>query len=166
MLVPIAVPQGRLPHGVSVNSSSLWHTSAMVATALESVALPSRLKDEPNRDTIGTITELLNVMGKQTVANLRMSVTETSRGLASAPPPDKRLKGEGEGHGTGRLELDIDFSPSDEAEPTRQNGSKPYHLFGQAVTLRGDKVDREDDEDAEDADVTRQRHAQQPVSRR
>ncbi len=52
VVVPLAVPPF-LPSSVHLDVSSAWHSSALLASALESATLPTRLKDLGQRDTLG-----------------------------------------------------------------------------------------------------------------
>jgi hypothetical protein len=128
---------------------------------MESVTLPSRLKDMANRDNLGTISDLLNVHGRQTVANLQMSVSKANRVPHSEDIGDKPADG---------LRLDVDFKPSDDLETYhRQNGFSKPHIFSQVLAIRGEKP--EDDEmtdapDDEGDDDLRRRPRREPISRR
>ncbi|TPX12115.1 uncharacterized protein E0L32_007230 [Thyridium curvatum] len=177
LLVPVSIPERPLPRNISLDLASRWHTSALLATAIESVTLPSRLKHAQDRDAMGTITDLLNVMGKQTVASLSMSLQPSSHDHPAAPAVSGDTHPEGAAAES--LSLDIDFSPPDELpqQSSRQNGHKQARVFGQVVTSRGPVIK---DEAAEtttatttttsEADhreeVIRRRHAQQSFSRR
>ena len=152
LLIPTALPSGRHPSYINLDTSSSWHTSALISTAIETVTLPSRLRHDPNRDTLGTMTDLLNVMGKQTVASLQMGVNHVPEA--------------GHGDVNDVVHLDIDFSPPDELSSSRQNGIKKPHLFGQTVVSRGPCSDNEPNAEENGEEVIRRRHAQQSVSRR
>jgi len=100
------------------------------------------------------MTDLLNVMGKQTVASLQMTV-----GKADGEPGESHDERSG-------VRLDVDFSPPDEFEKGYQNGYKTPHLFGQnVVTREGEGNDGRDTADHVE-DVIQRRHAQQSVTRR
>ncbi|KAK0722891.1 tubulin nucleotide-binding domain-like protein [Lasiosphaeria miniovina] len=180
MIVPLALPQ-RLPRSVVLDPSSQWHTSALLASAVESIMLPSRLKDSAQRITLGGLAELLNPMGKQTVAGLQMSF---------APPPpspeeDSPQQQQQQHHsGPGRpatglpddisegAHLDIHFTPSDQLDPyadrwqQQQNGhasgAQP-RVFSQVVALRGygDGSDADGDADMLDFDERDHRRRRQ-----
>ena len=83
-MVPLALPQRSLPRSVRLDASSPWNVTALLAAALESTTLYTRLKttDRANASSLGNIADLLNVFGKQVIANLQMSIV-------SAPAPSE-----------------------------------------------------------------------------
>ena len=102
LLVPLALPQRPLPHSVRLDASSPWNVTALLGAALESTTLYTRLKttDRVNSSSLGNITDLLNVFGKQVIANLEMSVVPGS----PEPAPEDRQNGtNGTANGTGAL---------------------------------------------------------------
>ena len=171
LVVPIAMPQRPLPPYISLDSSSQWHTSALLATALESVTLPSRLKNNANRDTLGTTTELLNVMGKQSIASLQLSVQKPE-----TDKPDGQVQGRGDSNKVQAAEdqvaewtqLDVNFTPPDELAfgRGRQARNKKARLFGQTLVDRGSDFDSEPAGSVDMEELISRRHAQQPISRR
>ena len=145
-----------------MDTSSAWHTSALLSTAIESATLPSRLKDATNRDSLGNMTNLLNLHGKQTVANLQMSFSGTTETPRSEEVGDEPKDG---------VRLDLDLRPADGLGDGRkqQNG---YHcapkIFSQVLMSRGDRVgddEEEGDEDDED-DRMRRRVRREAISRK
>lgn len=172
LVIPIALPTSlppRVRDTLSIDASSHWHTAALLSAAVESATLPSRLRDPANRETLGHMTDRLNVHGKQTVANLQMSFA----GAGGAP----RSTGAGDEPGDG-LRLDVDFRPSDELGDGRsrlqkQNG---FHggskIFSQVLASRGgrdgeDQVMEDGEDVGEDEDGRARRGAQgEAVSRR
>ncbi|KAL6862131.1 tubulin domain-containing protein [Trichoderma novae-zelandiae] len=76
MVVPLGVPDARIPASISVDSSSPWHVSALLATATESASLQSRLRLDGSSRPLGLsdMVQCLNVSGRQTLANMRMAV--------------------------------------------------------------------------------------------
>jgi hypothetical protein len=76
MVVPLSVPEGRLPSGVAIDHNSTWHVSALLATAAESASLQSRLRPDgkSNPVNLSDMAQCLNISGQQTLANMRMSV--------------------------------------------------------------------------------------------
>lgn len=91
MVVPLAVPEGRLPTGVGLDHSSAWNVSALLSTAAESASLPSRrrLDGKTQPVSLADMAECLNVSGRQTLANMRMSVGPSA--LESEELPDMDL---------------------------------------------------------------------------
>lgn len=167
LIVPISVPSAlppRLRNTLSLTTSSQWHTSALLSAAIESAILPSRLKDTANRDTLGTVADMLNVHGKQTVANLQMSFSGADEVPRSADAGDEPKDG---------LKLDMDFRPVDEAGEggggRAQNGfHRGPKIFSQVLASRGGRA--EDDEQDfggdDDDDRMRRRGRGEAVSRR
>lgn len=175
LIVPITLPQPLGRH-VSLDPSSRWHTSALVASALESVTLPARLRNGLNNDTFTGMTGLLNQIGKQSVASLQMSIANQS-----TPPPtgDSRIRqasqrmyvdaGEdNEDEDSKGVHLDLDFTPSDQLDPVhRQNGFHQPRVFSQLVTVRGSTADDEERLDPEEEqERLRRRNPNAPVTKR
>ncbi|KLU83516.1 hypothetical protein MAPG_02574 [Magnaporthiopsis poae ATCC 64411] len=163
VLIPFSMPRSPASHrGLSsqLDTTSRWHTSALLATALETATLPSRLKRGPNSDSMDGMAEWLNVMGKQTIATLQMDVVHEKPDDSSSDPrrrPDvlKRYAIDGGYEYDGNedttqaargMDLPIDFTAHDEfASPSRQNGHKSRrHIFGQTVAVRGISPSEED----------------------
>jgi hypothetical protein len=163
LLVPLSIPQGKLPPSLALDTSSPWHVSALFGAALESTSLYTRLKttDHVNCTSLGNITDLLNVFGKQTIANLQMSPVDppkkTQNGMNEATV-EVPTTGRGElyqrvneldyeeqsdsGSQNGVTALDIDLSSLGEnitPFPTPRRSRKP-HLFSQFSTARGDEA--------------------------
>lgn len=147
---------------LSLDTSSAWHTSALLSAAIESATLPCRLKDTTNRDTLGNMTDLLNLHGKQTVANLQMSFSGTTETPRSEDVGDEPKDG---------LRLDLDLRPADDLGDGRkqQNG---YHrapkIFSQVLASRGERAgdDEEGDDDEEEDDRIRRRGRREAISRK
>lgn len=146
---------------ISLDASSAWHTSALLSAAIESATLPSRIKDASNRDTFGGIADLLNVHGKQSVANLQMSfsgVEEIPRAEDAGDEPKDGVR------------LDVDFRPADEVgeSATRlRNGShRSAKIFSQVLASRGGRVDDETDDRERNDERSRDRGQRETISRR
>ncbi|KAJ0104329.1 hypothetical protein J7T55_011113 [Diaporthe amygdali] len=165
LLVPIAIPSSlspRLRKVLSLDTNSSWHTSALLSAAIESATLPSRLKDATNRDSLGNMTDLLNLHGKQTVANLQMSFSETTEVPRSEEVGDEPKDG---------LRLDLDLRPADDLGDgqKQQNG---YHrapkIFSQVLASRGERAgdDEEEGDSDEEDDRTRRRGPREAISRK
>jgi len=175
LIVPITLPR---PVGsrVSLDSSSSWHTSALLASALESVTLPSRLRNGLNNDTFAGIAGLLNQLGKQSIASLQMSISpkkapETS-GDSRTRQGNQRTyaddEEDGETEESKGVHLDLDFTPSDQLEPARrQNGFHQPRIFSQIVTVRGSTAEDEERLDPEEEqERLRRRNPNAPVTKR
>ncbi|KAI6091953.1 tubulin nucleotide-binding domain-like protein [Hypoxylon rubiginosum] len=170
LVIPIALPETPLPHTLQLDASSPWHVSALFTAALESVTLYTRLRttDRMYSSNLGNMTDLLNVFGKQTIANLEMSITE-------APQPSQNgangnsngLNGRGEnvrslyetglgedgsesGSQKGTATLDIDLSsPQDLNLGSNRRRGKKRHVFSQVLADRGLQDTEPTDEERE-----------------
>ncbi|KAH8653464.1 tubulin nucleotide-binding domain-like protein [Xylariales sp. PMI_506] len=158
LIVPLSVPD-RLPSSVALDRSSSWHVAALFNAAIESTSLYTRLKttDQVNSTTLGSVADLLNVFGKQTMVNLRMTIVQppkrsqngtngamqmpSGRGelydrLHSLDFEEKSDSGMSE---DGVKTLDVDLSTIDDnlMGSSRRRG-RP-HLFSQVYTARGEE---------------------------
>ncbi|KAL8322035.1 hypothetical protein RB593_004208 [Gaeumannomyces tritici] len=173
IVVPFSMPRSLASHKALTSrlvTASRWHTSALLASALETATLPSRLKRGPNSDNMDRMAEWLNVMGKQTIATLQMDVVHDEPDDSSSDPrqrPDVLKKYAIDGgdeydgnedtvEGARGVDLPIDFTTHDEfASPSRQNGHKSRrHIFGQTVSVRG--IPPSEDAPAQDRRFARQ----------
>ncbi|KAB5558146.1 tubulin domain-containing protein [Coniochaeta sp. 2T2.1] len=175
LIVPITLPRP-LGSRVSLDSSSSWHTSALLASALESVTLPSRLRNGLNNDTFAGMAGLLNQIGKQSIASLQMSISKqkapetsgdsrTRQGNQRTYADDEE---DGETEESKGLHLDLDFTPLDQLEPgRRQNGFHQPRIFSQLVTVRGSTAEDEERLDPEEEqERLRRRNPNAPVTKR
>ncbi|RYO74789.1 hypothetical protein DL766_006415 [Monosporascus sp. MC13-8B] len=168
LIVPLALPRRPLPPGVRVDPSSPWSVTGLLAAALESTTLYTRLRatDGANSSSLGNVADLLNVFGKQTIANLEMSVVEPSprngdaSGLNGGPAAaavngrgaelfaagrdayarEEDVSESGSRDGGGAVSLDIDLSSPEELDlngPGGRRSSRKRHVFSQFLTYRG-----------------------------
>lgn len=108
------------------------------------------------------MTDLLNLHGKQTVANMQMSFSETTEVPRSEEVGDEPKDG---------LRLDLDLRPADDMGDGRkqQNG---YHrapkIFSQVLASRGERAgdDEEEGDSDEEDDRTRRRGPREAISRK
>ncbi|KPM46211.1 Protein DML1 [Neonectria ditissima] len=131
-LVPLALPETDLPTGISVDSRSPWHTSAAMATAIETATLPSRLLQGNDAQPVSLdyLAESLNPAGNQPLASIQMSLA-----AATDVSDDSRIDidffqiGRGLDRGRGR--------PRD----------RETRIFGQVLSCRalGPKGDEQED---------------------
>ncbi|KAJ4304294.1 mtDNA inheritance, partitioning of the mitochondrial organelle [Collariella sp. IMI 366227] len=147
IVVPLAVPD-RLSARVQLDATSQWHTSALLAAAVESAMLPARLRDASKRETLSSMADVLNVMGKQSVAGLQMGFAKAEAG--QGPEKDARQRKLTEEELSEGVQLDLRFTPSDQLEAySRLNGfNRPPRVFSQLVASRG-----YGDEEPEDVEV-------------
>lgn len=128
--VPLSMPD-RLPSSVSLDPSSAWHTSALLAAAAESATLPSRLHSlsDVQRVSLGDLSQILNTNGNQALAGLRMGVGAQ----CDADNGDK---------------LDVDFLQLGRMKGDKLDKSR--HLFGKAILGRGQDVEEDETEQGRD----------------
>ncbi|KND92636.1 Protein DML1 [Tolypocladium ophioglossoides CBS 100239] len=119
MVVPLALPEGRLPSKLAVDRSSLWHVSGLFSTAVESATLQSRLAAESGYQPISlsAMAESLNTDGKQTLASAKMDV---------GPHADE----------ADRETLDVDFFHLGRDSNVRGK-DRAGRVFGQLSSYRG-----------------------------
>ena len=164
IVVPLAVPD-RLSRRINLDRSSHWHTSALLAAAVESAMLPSRLRDPLKRDTLGGMADVLNTMGKQTVADLQMSFAP-SEAEGQKDARQRKLSEEELSEG---VQLDIRFTPSDQLDShSRSNGygfDKP-RVFSQLVASRGYGDEDTEDVEMDEAGRRVRRSSYEPVTKR
>ena len=117
--------------------------------AMESATLPSRLRDPLKRDTLSDMAELLNTMGKQSVAGLQMSFSKAESGQMDYRDPLSQRRKLTEEELAEGVQLDVKFTPSDQLEPYgRRNGylaSNP-RVFSQLISSRGYSEENGDEE--------------------
>lgn len=148
LVVPIALPGAvsslpRMRRMLRVDAASAWHTSALLAAAVESATLPTRMRGAAGRgDTLGDLAESLNVHGKQTVANLEMSFAGAGEVPRSENAGDEDRDG---------VKLDLDFRPVDEVgehggrRPLNGHGKAPK-IFSQVLASRGARATGDEDD--------------------
>ncbi|KAK3953347.1 tubulin domain-containing protein [Pseudoneurospora amorphoporcata] len=184
VVVPFTVPFATLdPAKLALDGGSQWHNTALLVTAMETVTLPSRLRDKANRDTLGTLADTLNAMGKQNVASLGMSFApqptkEEEEDEGSKDLRQRQLgKHKQRGHAVVMAKenpegvfLDINFTPSDQLDYVRRRGgggdNRP-RVFSQVITSRGYEVDDEAQEakEVEEDERFRRKSSYEPVTR-
>ena len=148
MYIPVSLPATPLPQYVHLNRDSDWHSSALLATAVETITLPSRLRhDAPNRRLLSDLETGLNVNGNQRVAQLQCSIsgldynpprsghTQHRSKLGVLPSSNTAVSKEDETNAN-HADVDINLSGG-----THENLSKLEHTFGALeVTRRESKV--------------------------
>lgn len=148
IVVPLSLPE-RLPAATAraLDASSPWHVSALLASAVESVTLPSRMRDPARRETLSGLAEALNTMGKQSVAGLQMSVDHSGSEKPGGERGDIRMRTLSEEELAEGVQLDMRFTPSDRLDPYSSrttNGFCKPRVFSQVISSRG--YDDDDDE--------------------
>ena len=166
LLIPVTLPSITLPSYVSIDPLSQWHISGLFSTALESMTLPSRLKQhDGSRVTMDHLINALNVNGNQNIAKLRMSIDQekapNGRHVPGGPetqttdsrvPSHERTTDFSETTEDNEPDtFDMEFFPTEAGE---QRGGRPshkkLHVFGQAESHRSEgevaMVEQEDDD--------------------
>ncbi|MCJ1251508.1 mtDNA inheritance, partitioning of the mitochondrial organelle [Trapelia coarctata] len=171
LYIPLSnIPQ-RLPNYVVVDRKSEWHTSALLATAIESMTLPCRLRgDDRTHPTFDSFEAALNVNGNQRIARLQASVLDPQvledrlKKEAKLGGHDRRAPTATRSHmlldeedhreprGDGQ-DPDIDLLPGETRPLPYQSmkSPKPAHVFGRVDSVRGpfkegDSQERNEDE--------------------
>ncbi|KAI6371643.1 hypothetical protein MCOR25_003925 [Pyricularia grisea] len=143
ILVPFSIP--RSPNSrpnVALDASSSWHISALLTTAFETAVLPSRMREGPASDRLDGMADWLNVMGKQTIANLQMDVVREDEDEwakdSRQPNVLDRYKEDPDDETTADVDLPIDFTAGDDlGAPQRSSNRRKRHVFGQTISVRG-----------------------------
>ncbi len=152
MYIPISIPSSgqRLPAYVQLDRDSMWHTSALLSTAVESMTLPSRLRPGGQGGFLNDIEAVLNVNGNQQIACLQMTVVGGEplgqRRGAKESANDARMRrrnSDSEKSVADNVRLDMDFLPSgsEVRASNRRDDEKKEHVFGQVESLRGLDLD-------------------------
>lgn len=142
LYVPLSVP-ARLHESVSLDRSVLWHTSALVSSAIESVTLPVRLRGDGGRrvPVLSDWEEALNDNGRRRIGEVAM---ETGKSSSSA-----QSMSNGSGVMANGAQADARIKESDpvlEDEETEQDAANtplPIDMFKPtASSLRSTQVYR------------------------
>ena len=123
--VPMTNSPSTLPSYITMDSSSPWYTSALQATAFESMTLPARLRAQAGgRTTLANMEVSFNNHGhgNRKIAHLGMSVADP-----------RHLAERGGIHDS--QDVYVGFLPSSPQGPQRLGST--VHLFGSTEALRG-----------------------------
>ncbi|RCI14121.1 hypothetical protein L249_7915 [Ophiocordyceps polyrhachis-furcata BCC 54312] len=124
-VVPLAIPaKDRLPPYMTINRNSLWETSGLLSTVVETATLPSRLK--PGSTTLSDMTEYLNAGGSKPLARAGMIPGRQASDPAANP---------------------MDLTPSYPSRKRARAGERE-RIFGQLTMRRGVTDDEDLDDDA------------------
>lgn len=179
MYIPMVAPPPRIPSHVSMIRESEWYTSALLAIALETATMPSRLRGlNGMRERLGGMEAIINTNGNQNIANLALSVTG-SDSLDEEQPrngsevkdqrlPRRRSTNHNDlagslGVSSQTADDEIHFSP--EQVVTRKQGLKAAHVFGATIMTRGG-TDPSETEVRDGKEQKRNRAAGLPVIQR
>ncbi|KAI1423794.1 tubulin domain-containing protein [Xylaria sp. FL1777] len=154
IVVPLAMPEESLPSTIQLDPSSPWHISALFAATIESTTLYTRLKTTNHvySSNLGHMMDLLNVFGRQTIANIEMSPVDSSssthNGTNARGDPISSLhenviddeSESGSQKGTTPLEVDLS-SPQDLKLDPGARRPRKRHVFSQVRTYRGPEIE-------------------------
>lgn len=161
--IPLSVPN-RLPSNMEFDRSSLWHTSALQSTLMESITLPTRLRaDNSSHATFDQLEATLNYDGHRRIATAGMSIEDPGKLGAEVNgngTHDTRMTNgvTEEDHEDVEAKSDIDMFPVI-SSGSRQSVSR-VHTFSRIESLRGNW---DISQNMEDADVNqRNRFADGP----
>ncbi|KAI1167822.1 tubulin domain-containing protein [Nemania serpens] len=154
LIVPLAMPEEPLPSSIQLDLSSPWHVSALFAATIESTTLYTRLRttDHVYSSNLGQMTDLLNVFGRQTIANIEMSPIEpvnptqngtNARGEPIANPYNDSIDDKSEfGSQSGITSLEVDLSsPQDLRLDAGMRRPRKRYVFSQVQTYRGPNIE-------------------------
>ncbi|KAI1369081.1 tubulin domain-containing protein [Xylaria arbuscula] len=162
LVVPLALPEEPLTSSIQLDPSSPWHISALFAATIESTTIYTRLKssDRTYSSSLGHMTDLLNVFGRQTIANIDMSPIDTTNstqhginGMTARGDPisslyqrvDEDESDSGSQKGTAPLEVDLSAPQDLKLDPEARRPRK-RHVFSQVRTYRGPETESSADD--------------------
>ncbi|RDL40682.1 Tubulin nucleotide-binding protein [Venustampulla echinocandica] len=174
IFVPISMPSASLPQYVRLSQQSQWQISGLLSVAMESIALPSRLKiHNSNRATLDQLANSINVNGNQTIAKLSLSIDQksTTNGhhlpvLPHEQASDGDLRIPSRENQDADLsfkdvddikDLDMDFFPTESGQELRGRRNKRFHVFGQTKISRTTEDVKQSDTFGEDEGFERAR---------
>ncbi|KAI9855789.1 MAG: mtDNA inheritance, partitioning of the mitochondrial organelle [Vezdaea acicularis] len=179
MYIPMVAPPPRIPSHVSMIRESEWYTSALLAIALETATMPSRLRGlNGMRERLGGMEAIINTNGNQNIANLALSVTGSDSLDEEQPRNGSKVKDQrlprrrstnhndlagSLGVSSQTADDEIHFSP--EQVVTRKQGLKAAHVFGATIMTRGG-IDPSETEVRDGKEQKRNRAAGLPVIQR
>ena len=158
MYIPLSLP-ARLPEYIQIDHESQWHTSAMLSMALETMTLPSRIKEnEFEHGFLNDMEATLNLNGNQRIAWAQCSVLEPK----TLVTPSARIRGDSDPrapssvHGpvveksdkeSTNVNLDVDFSGGALVSLQTDEPHLSGQVFGALDCLRGRPAEQEHAED-------------------
>ena len=184
MYIPLSIPRPPLPPYIHLDRGSLWHTSALLSMAWESVTLPSRLRpDHAKRGVMDDMVAALNVSGSQRMASLQCSLLESNQdkgsdAVLSRASNDQRMPRSNTSNMVlaqqdtqkANASFDVDLSGRDISSsallPIRNQAED--HIFGRVEVIR-DKAEsngKSHDDKKDDIALKRRRLAAGPVVER
>ncbi|KAE8351286.1 tubulin domain-containing protein [Aspergillus coremiiformis] len=136
LYTPIIDPPSRVPSTVHFNPQSEWHTSALVSSAMESVTLPTRLRQFHDFES-----SLAGDDGTHKIFELQSSVIPDNENhekhLPALKEPLTRTQSAEQEASKPQTEFEVDFTYDG-------HGSGNSHIFNQLQVWRGVQLDRGD----------------------
>ncbi len=152
LYIPIAAEPASTPSYLTIENDSQWYTSALQATALESITLPSRLRplNGKNKGTFRNFEDILDTNGNRKIAKLELSVAaptsfdvaSSSISMASRDPRVTKQEFANTGEDGVRptnaclTTLSIDLFPGSQQNHVERE-RQTQQAFGRAEVLRG-----------------------------
>lgn len=142
LYIPLSTLPQRLPQNVTVDASSRWHTSALQAAIVESLTLPSRLKDdEQGQARFGEMEMTLGGDGRRPVVDATLSMEDPANLSGDALPGstnDARLtNGSGNTASQHNKAQDISFLPEVPRSGGRREPASRNKTFTKIECARG-----------------------------
>ncbi|KAG9233992.1 tubulin domain-containing protein [Amylocarpus encephaloides] len=152
VFIPLSTPSGSLPPYIKLIPQSDWHVSALLAAAVESATLPSRLRSSnPCHENFSLLANSLNINGNQSIAKLQMSIDQGSV-ITNGHEDPANMNGATEScdsrvnprnyealsvnEGDQPRKLDINLFPSESGDSRVTRRYKKSHVFGEAEVAR------------------------------
>ena len=131
----LSSPPTNIPGHVRIDALSEWSKSALLCTAVETVTLPTRLRQGNGRlASLAELENVLNTTGSRSLFDLSASIV-SSDGSIGPHPGSRSLHEESHGsHELATLETEFDLNYSPRGSQTSL-GRRP-HLFSQAEIRR------------------------------
>ncbi|KAL6706061.1 mtDNA inheritance, partitioning of the mitochondrial organelle [Coniothyrium glycines] len=157
LYIPISNRPSKLPSYLSLDTTSLWHITALQAIGIESMTLTTRLRSVTGgRGTLHDLEDVINSTGKRRIARLGASIANPN--VLSEKTTAEIAQAEKAGSMTSRCTsqdddisetFDIDFFDRDyrQSRPTKKG-----HIFGRVETSRGDWIKWSEDDDRDPHD--------------
>ena len=168
LYIPFSLPIDRLPQYINLDEGSSWHTAALLSAVVETMTLPTRLREgRSRRGYLNDMDASLNVNGNQHIAACQCSVVDPQAWEPNGTPltgaasdariptvDDSRRSLDREDVHDVASRFDMDFLPGSSSD----TGQEPArgHTFARVESLRG-YLEEPDPLEIEDIGETRQR---------
>lgn len=128
MYVPLSVP-ANLHKSVSLDKSVLWHTSALISSAIESVTMPTRLRGGHGSrvPVLSDWEEALNDNGRRRVAEVAIEVARSTTAAGSMSNGSSVMTNGAQSDS--RMTANEPVMEDEEAEQDAANAPLPINLF-------------------------------------